>query len=204
MAHQADRRECPSGPRATDDGRKRALSLVQHLWLEYRDTANPKSVVRSDWERMFAARGLVHGNYRVMSMGTDGRARSFAFVDADAVGFDHPVRAVFSEEWQFPLLPKFLQRSRFRFPGSNRAPHFFGPFATVMKLETVIFYDVAGYQRNGVNEDFYHSFRPDDVTCMEHRVEAIYQATVPELREEFKRTFMDNWIDGRSFVLISY
>jgi hypothetical protein len=73
-----------------------------------------------------------------------------------------------------------------------------------MKLETVIFYDVAGYQRNGVNEDFYHSFRPDDVTCMEHRVEAIYQATVPELREEFKRTFMDNWIDGRSFVLISY
>jgi hypothetical protein len=157
-----------------------------------------------DWERMFAARGLVHGNYRVMSMGTDGGARSFAFVDADAVGFDHPVRAVFSDEWQFPLLPKFLQRSRFRFPGSNRAPHFFGPFATVMKLETVIFYDVAGYQRNGVNEDFYHSFRPDDVTCMEHRVEAIYQATVPELREEFKRTFMDNWIDGRSFVLISY
>lgn len=24
------------------------------------------------------------------------------------------------------------------------------------------------------------------------------------LREDFKRTFMDNWIDGRGFVIISY
>ena len=28
--------------------------------------------------------------------------------------------------------------------------------------------------------------------------------TAPELRNDFKRTFMDNWIDGRSFVIISY
>jgi len=28
--------------------------------------------------------------------------------------------------------------------------------------------------------------------------------TAPQLRNDFKRTFMDNWIDGRSFVIISY
>jgi len=73
-----------------------------------------------------------------------------------------------------------------------------------MKTETVIFYDVVGYQRNGVSEDFYYHFRPDDVTCLDHRVEGIYQSTIPEARENFKRTFMDHWIDGRSFVIISY
>jgi hypothetical protein len=73
-----------------------------------------------------------------------------------------------------------------------------------MKTETVIFYDVVGYQRNGVSEEFYCHFRPDDVTCLEHRVEGIYQNANPEARENFKRTFMDNWIEGRSFIVVSY
>jgi hypothetical protein len=35
-------------------------------------------------------------------------------------------------------------------------------------------------------------------------VEGIYQSAIPEVRENFKRTFMDNWIEGRSLVLVSY
>jgi hypothetical protein len=73
-----------------------------------------------------------------------------------------------------------------------------------MKSENVIFYDVVGYQRNGVSDEFYRCFQPDDVTCLEHRVEGVYQMTAPGLRENFKNTFMDNWIVGRSFVIISY
>jgi len=157
-----------------------------------------------DWKKMFADRGMVYDRYRVMTRATDGRHNCFIFVDADAVGFDHPIRAVFSDEWHFPLLPEFMRRSQFRVPGSRKAPHFFGPFEETMKAETVIFYDLAGYQRNGVSEEFYRRFRPDDVTCLEDRVEGIYQMTAPELRAEFKRTFMDNWVDGRSFVIISY
>jgi hypothetical protein len=157
-----------------------------------------------DWEKMFADRGLVYGSYRVMSRGADGIHNCFVFVDANAVGFDHPIRAVFSDEWQLPFLPKFMQRSKFRVPGSRKAPHFFGRFAKIMKSETAVFYDLVGYQRNGVSDDFYRCFRPDDVTCLEHRVEGVYQMTAPELRKDFKRTFMDNWIDGRSFVIISY
>lgn len=157
-----------------------------------------------DWEKMFADHGLVYRSYRVMARTTGGKHNCFVFVDADAVGLNHPIRAVFSDEWQFPLLPKFMQRSRFRLPAARKAPHFFGPFAKIMKSETVIFYDLVGYQRNGVSREFYHYFRPDDVTCLEDRIKAIYQTTAPEIRENFKRTFMDNWIDGRSFVIISY
>jgi hypothetical protein len=157
-----------------------------------------------DWEKMFADRGLTFGSYRVMSRATDGINSCFVFVDANAVGFDHPIRAVFSDEWQLPLLPKFMQRSKFRIPGSRKAPHFFGAFEKIMKSENVIFYDVVGYQRNGVSDEFYRCFQPDDVTCLEHRVEGVYQMTAPGLRENFKNTFMDNWIVGRSFVIISY
>jgi hypothetical protein len=35
-------------------------------------------------------------------------------------------------------------------------------------------------------------------------VEGIYQSTIPELRDDFKRTFIDNWIENRSFVIVSY
>jgi hypothetical protein len=157
-----------------------------------------------NWEKMFAERGLVYRDYRVMSRAFDGKCTCFFFVDADAAGFQHPIRAVFSDESRFPLLPKFMKRSKFDMPAARKAPHFFGPFEMVMKTETVIFYDVAGYQRNGVSDEFYHHFRPDEVTCLEHRVYAIYQSTIPEAREDFKRKFLDNWIEGRSFVLISY
>jgi hypothetical protein len=157
-----------------------------------------------DWERMFADRGLGAERYRILSRATDGKHNCFAFADANAVGFDAPIKAVFSDEWQFPWLPKFMQRSSLSMPGAKKAPHFFGPFATIMKSEKVIFYDIVGYQRNGVSGEFYNCFRPDDVTCLEHRIEGIYQMTDPQLRDQFKRTFMDNWIEGRSFVIVSY
>ena len=189
--HEADEKFC-----RVDD----FLNELTPLQGYFQEHENP----HIDWEKMFAERGLVYQNYRVMGRSTDGKYTCFIFVDADAVGFDHPIRAVFSDEWQFPLFPKFMRRSKFRLPASRKAQHFFGPFATAMKTETVIFYDVVAYQRNGVSEDFYYHFRPDDVTCLEHRVEGIYQSTNLEARENFKRTFMDNWIEGRSFVIISY
>jgi hypothetical protein len=157
-----------------------------------------------DWEKMSADRGLELGRYRIQYHGTDGKYRCFAFSDANAVGFDAPIRFVFSDERQFSWLPKFMQRSNLSTPGAKKAPHFFGPFVTIMKAENVIFYDTVGYQHNGVSDEFYHCFNSDDVTCLEHQVEGIYQMTDPALREEFKRTFMDNWIVGRSFVIVSY
>jgi hypothetical protein len=189
--HEAGEKFCRVGNFSNE------LKPLQHYFQEH---DNP----HIDWEKMFGERGLVYQNHRVMSRATDGRYTCFVFVKADAVGLHHPIQAVFSNERQFPLLPKFMRRSRFPLPGARKAPHFFGPFATAMKTETVIFYDVVGYQRNGVSEEFYHHFRPDDVTCLEHRVEGIYQSTIPEMRANFKRTFMDNWMEGRSLVLISY
>jgi hypothetical protein len=159
-----------------------------------------------DWEKMFASHGLDHRKYRVMARTTDGRYTCVVFVDADSAGANGPVRAIFSNER--PAVFRFLQRSRFRLPlpksATKDALRVFGPFATIMKRETVVFYEPAGYQRNGVSDAFYHQFPPDDVTCSRERVEMIYDATLPESRDGFKRQFLDNWDRDRSFVLISY
>lgn len=112
-----------------------------------------------DWEKMFSDQGLVFGNYRASGSATDGRYNCFVFVDADAVGFEAPIRVVFCDERRFAWLPKFMQRSRFRIPGSKKAPPVFGPFETTMKSEDVIFYDIVGYQRNGVSDEFYQCFQ---------------------------------------------
>jgi hypothetical protein len=153
---------------------------------------------------MFADRGLDFGRYQVWSRHARGKYNCFVFTDAGDVEIGSPIRVVFSDEWQIPLIPNSMQRSRLSPPNAKKAQHFFGPFATVMRSETVIFYDIVGYQQHGVSEEFYERFRPDDVTCLAPQVESIYQLTDPELRAGFKRDFMDNWIDGRSFVIISY
>src|SRR5262245_8561049 len=88
-----------------------------------------------DWVQLFADQGLDFGSYRTLSRATDGRYTCFAFVDANAVGLQAPVRVVFSDEWQIPLLPKFMHRSKLADPAARKAPHVFGPFATIMKSE---------------------------------------------------------------------
>jgi hypothetical protein len=189
--HEADTTFCSVGD---------FLSQLTPLRSYFKEHENP----HIDWEKMFADRGLVYRDHRVVSRVSDGRHTCFFFVDADAVGFQHPIRAVFSDEQRSPLLPKFMKRSKFQLPASRHAPHFFGPFDMTMKTETVIFYDVAGYQRGGVSDEFYRHFRPDDVTCVKDHAYAIYQSAIPEAQQNFKRNFLDNWIEGRSFVLISY
>lgn len=159
-----------------------------------------------DWEGMFSSQGLDFKRHRLMVQTRAGKYACYVFTDAEGAGINGPVRAIFSNERRafFP----FLQRSRFRLPlqtsAYKNALRVFGPFATVMKKETVVFFENAGYQRNSVSQTFYQVFAPDDATCSMERVNAIYEATLPEAREHFKRNFIDSWEDGRSFVVISY
>ncbi len=158
-----------------------------------------------DWEKMFATRGLVYENYRLKSRGTDGTYTAYAFADAGIGGAADPVKVIFSNEPRLSFLPKFMLRSKFEPAGTSASTlRFFGPFPTVTKSDAVVFFDRAGHQQNGVAEEFYREFRPDDLTCSRERVERIYELTLPEFRDEFKRTFLDNWEEGRSFVLISW
>jgi len=159
-----------------------------------------------DWEKMFASHGLDHARYRLMAQTTDGRYTCYVFVDADSAGVNGPVRAIFSNER--PAFFRFLQRSRFRLPlpksATKDALRAFGPFATIMKREQVVFYEPAGYQRNSVSDAFYRAFPPDDLTCSRERVQVIHDATVPEARDNFRKQFLDNWNRERSFVVVSY
>jgi hypothetical protein len=159
-----------------------------------------------DWEYMFAKRGLVFSDYRILSRASKGKYMSFAFVDADSPGVVGPVRAILSNELRMPF--GFLQRSRFTDPytegGSENALRVFGPFGTLMKTETVVFYEPVGHQKDGVSEAFFQEFKPDDLTCSRARVDRILDMVLPEAREDFERNFLDKWDETRSFVLISW
>jgi hypothetical protein len=159
-----------------------------------------------DWEYMFAKRGLVYSHYRLLSRASKGKYMMFAFVDADSPGVVGPVRVIFSNELRMPF--GFLQRSRFPDPdtegGSEAALRVFGQFGTLMKAETVVFYQPVGHQKDGVSEAFFQEFKPDDLTCSRQRVDLIYDRVLPEAREDFKRDFLDKWDETRSFVLISW
>jgi len=159
-----------------------------------------------DWEYMFAKRGLAYSDYRLLSRASKGKYMSFAFVDADSPGVAGPVRVIFSNELRMPF--GLLQRSRFTDPftegGSEGALRVFGPFGSVMKSETVVFYQPIGHQKDGVTEAFFQEFKPDDLTCSRERVERIRDMVLPEAREDFERDFLDKWDDTRSFVLISW
>jgi hypothetical protein len=157
-----------------------------------------------DWETMFSARGLDYRNYAQRSRTTNGIHTAFGFVDAASTSLNDPIKVVFSNERLLRRLPSFMQPKMLRHPQFKNARKFLGPFATVMKVETVVFNDTVGYQRNGVADAFYRTFKPDDVTCLRQRVETIYEVTEPKLRDQFKRVFLDNWDEGRSFVLISW
>src|SRR5262249_54968427 len=159
-----------------------------------------------DWEYMFAKRGLVYSDYRLLSRTSKGKYMSFAFVDADSPGVAGPVRVIFSNEMRMPF--GFLQRSRFPDPyteaGSEGVLRVFGPFGTLVKSETVMFYEPVGHQKDGVSEAFFREFKPDDLTCSRERVERIRDMVLPEAREDFEDKFLDKWDEARSFVLISW
>jgi hypothetical protein len=155
-----------------------------------------------DWKKMFAAHGLVYADHRVLGRTTDGGYTSVSFVDADTEGADAPVRAIFSNEPRARF--RFLQRTRFILLGDKDTVRAFGPFATVMKTDMVVFFEQVGYQRDGVSDAFFQQFQPDDLTCARDRVAWIHDAVLPEAREGFKTQFLDNWDERRSFVLISY
>lgn len=175
------------------------ISRMKPLQTYFQPHSNP----HFDWPKMFADRGLIYQNLRIGVRATDGKNTCFVFVDGAAEGMGE-ARAIFSDEWRPPLVPRFLLPSKFRFPRAGKAPHFFGPFATVMKTETVVFYDLAGYQRNSVSDEFYQRFLPDDVTCDRNRAVELHRMTAIEAQDEFKRNFLDNWVDDRSFIIVSY
>ena len=171
----------------------------EHYFQEYENE-------HLDWEKMFASHCLDHAHYRIMSRSSDGRYTIYVFVDADSAGLRGPVRAVFSNEPRATF--RFMQRSRFRLPfprsATKDALRVFGPFATVMKRETVVFFEPAGYQRGGASDAFFREFLPDDLTSSRERVERIHDTMVPEARDGFREQFLDNWDGDRSFVLISW
>lgn len=75
---------------------------------------------------------------------------------------------------------------------------------TFERVDKALPYIEAGYQRKSVLGEFYDEFAAWEIITDRARVERIHALTVPEVQEHFKQEFLDNWEEGRSFVIVWY
>ena len=68
----------------------------------------------------------------------------------------------------------------------------------------VLYVRRVGYQRKGMERGFYDRYPPDLVTVDRRIVEAMYDLTQPDAREQFSTSFLDNWDEDRSLVVVSF
>lgn len=74
-------------------------------------------------------------------------------------------------------------------------------------IDQIFIGDEIGYQRKGLNGDFYSEFTKDDITVVKRdRLEYIYQnyCNDKEVQEHFKAVILDQFVEGEMFVFFSW
>jgi hypothetical protein len=70
--------------------------------------------------------------------------------------------------------------------------------------QDVLFGDVIGYQRGGVDDAFYQHFRPDEFFSDKTRFAQLIASILPDCRAEFRKSFIETWDDKTCAIIISY
>jgi len=87
-----------------------------------------------------------------------------------------------------------------------------------IKSQKGFYYEEAGYQRKGVNDEFWKHFDPEsDIYCYANKEDFEYaykcidkywesdtEAIVQKRKNDFKLNFIDNYEFGESYLAISY
>ena len=79
-----------------------------------------------------------------------------------------------------------------------------GQYPMEDRLDDVVYVAPAGYQRKNVVDDFFRVFPPDWAFAERRYAERIFELTVPEAQQDFRRNFLDNWDERHSLVVISW
>ena len=97
------------------------------------------------------------------------------------------------------------------------APKWIGVHVFDWEVHTGIYYEEAGYQRKGMNEQFSDRFYSDPIYCYTQKEDFEFALScvdyywtsdtaeeVDQRKKDFKRDFVDSYETGRSFMLVSY
>ncbi len=72
------------------------------------------------------------------------------------------------------------------------------------KVDDVVYAERVGYQRQDVVEQFFGEFPPDGIYADRAYAERIFELTIPEAQPAFRSSFLDNWDESRSLVVVSW
>lgn len=136
-----------------------------------------------DWAASFAARGLSCEHFMMASQVWDSTGTCAKFMRTPEAPVDVPERVQF--RW-------------------GRTEDDFGDLVLVDRLDQVLQASEIGYQRKGVESEFFREFESWEVITDLARVERILELCLADRRKTFRRDFLDNWDDERSFVIVWY
>lgn len=134
-----------------------------------------------DWKATFARKNLDVEDYSMSMWGTDGQG-----------GAEYRFFRKREEARSLPEKVEFFQNETTQ------------DLCTFKRTDRVIPYVEIGYQRKSVSPAFYDEFEGWEVITDRARVERIGALTDPQEQGAFNRNFLDNWEDGRSFVVVWY
>ncbi|MDI3562363.1 hypothetical protein [Bradyrhizobium sp. Arg816] len=77
-------------------------------------------------------------------------------------------------------------------------------YPMVDRLEDVVYTKQIGYQRNAVADAFFNEFLPDGMFVEKSYAQRIFELTIAEAQQDFRTSFLDNWDDQRSLVVVSW
>ena len=162
-----------------------------------------------DFARLLSDRGFLSQDYRLafgqqqMAVGARQFTQDFYFCAASEADPMNPTGPglYFTDRRSFLFAPKPHLP-----PGARKMVRVFkiGQYPMEDRLDDVVYVAPAGYQRKNVVDDFFRVFPPDWAFAERRYAERIFELTVPEAQQDFRRNFLDNWDERHSLVVISW
>lgn len=160
----------------TEDGSPHPLS-------KFAEWAYAKEHQYVDWNATFARKNLTPQDYHCVMQSNGEGCVEFTFQRRDEAPANVPEKVSFTHPHDKP----------------NESD-----LVLYTKDDQVLGAIEVGYQRKSVFGAFYDEFEGWEFVTDKSRVERIYALTHPDYQPAFKQNFLDNWEEGRSFVIVWY
>jgi hypothetical protein len=155
----------------------------------------------TDWNAALDAKGLPAEHFVGIGVPYWHELGTFGFERRDGAPDDLPPLVIFSigELYDAAAVAAIIE-SR---PGPH-PPVFHGQVATFDDNQTWIYGEAAGTHRDNVDDGFIDLFKPHEYVTDASRVRQILEFAAPTVLAGLAPTFLDNWNEADSFMLVHF